>query len=91
MGELTAADFQAGESYRIETANGPVALSLDRVETLSGSPRPGGGFRLEFLGSADRMLAQATYRFDRGAAAWDIFIVPVAREGESFRYEAVFN
>lgn len=77
---------QAG--MRDESAPG-VDLTLDAV-------RPGiesegyAPFSLEFLGDGE--LAQATYALGHGLlGTYEVFLVPIAREGTATRYEAVFN
>jgi hypothetical protein len=87
---LHPTDFAAGTVYDVDASGAAFPLALDKVQQLSGSDREGGAFRLEFLGPADPVLPQATYRFANGDAAHDIFIVPVSRDGGGVRYEAVF-
>jgi Domain of unknown function (DUF6916) len=49
-------------------------------------------FSLEFLGPIDPVLPQAIYHFSHDVlGAHDIFIVPIGRDAEGTRYEAVFN
>ncbi len=68
-----------------------VSLTLRSVHALNDSGRPGGSFRLEFVGPASTYLPQATYSFGEGGAEpVDIFIVPIAAEGDSLVYEAIF-
>lgn len=48
-------------------------------------------FSLEFT-AAGEPLPQATYSLAHDAlGTYDIFLVPLAREGDATRYEAVFN
>jgi len=83
-------DFAAGTVYTVSAGEQALPLALDKAQALSDSGREGGAFRLEFLGPAEPVLAQATYPFRSGDAAHDIFIVPVGREAGGIRYEAVF-
>ena len=64
---------------------------LEKAQGLPRSMREAGAFRLEWLGPADPMLAQATYRFRRGEQSFDMFIVPIGQDSRGTLYEAVFN
>jgi hypothetical protein len=49
-------------------------------------------FRLAFLGPADPLLPQRTYRLEHdGLGALDIFLVPIARDASGTTYEAIFT
>jgi len=49
-------------------------------------------FSLAFRGSAERPLAQGMYRFEHERlGTFDLFIVPIAADRETYTYEAVFN
>ncbi|MFN2412529.1 MAG: hypothetical protein ABR535_05675 [Pyrinomonadaceae bacterium] len=49
-------------------------------------------FSLFFLGRGEPVLPQATYRMEHEQlSSLEIFLVPVSREADGFRYEAVFN
>lgn len=90
---LTLSDFQsaAAATYRTEANGSIVELVLTEIRQIEGSPRAGGGFVLTFRGPRDRFLPQATYRLSGRGLEADIFIVPVAADGPSCFYEAVFN
>lgn len=90
MSSLRFADFVTGAVYDVHAANAIYPLTLDKGQELSDSGREGGSFRLEFLGPTDPVLPQAIYRFVNEDVAHDIFIVPVARNPDGVRYEAVF-
>ena len=92
MRDLTMIDFSEtlGESFEVEAGESRLPLKLDRVEELRASGRPGGSFRLEFLGPLEPVLPQSIYPFERGGERFDIFIVPIAKEAGGMRYEAVF-
>lgn len=63
---------------------------VEVVETRSTSRQQ--QFSVFFLGPLEYRLPQATYRMQHEKMGEiDLFIVPVAREPEGFRYEAVFN
>lgn len=91
MADLTVSDFAAGEDYELPVGDGAVRLVVDRVEPLKHAIRAGGGFRIEFLGPAEPILPQAIYAFRRNGETREIFIVPVAKDADGVRYEAVFN
>ena len=45
-----------------------------------------------FRGSLDQFLPQRMYRTEHeGWESFDLFIVPIRRDGQGFYYEAVFN
>lgn len=49
-------------------------------------------FSLIFSGTAGDRLTQKTYRFmHEKIGSFDLFIVPIAAEGGTIRYQAVFN
>lgn len=50
-------------------------------------------FSLQFLGPAEPYLPQATYAMSNDAIGGphSIFIVPVSRDAQGYRYEAVFT
>lgn len=87
---LRLEDFTTGAAYDVHAADTVHPLTLEKAQQLSDSGREGGSFRLEFLGPADPVLPQAIYRFVKGGAGHDIFIVPVARDAGGVRYEAIF-
>ncbi|MDW5594732.1 hypothetical protein VSS74_10315 [Conexibacter stalactiti] len=74
-----------------------VALSfrLDAATALGdGAPAADGRapFALHFVGPADAPLAQGIVPLEHDALGrLEIFLVPVAREGDTLRYEAVFT
>ena len=91
--ELSLTDFESfvGEPHEIVFADGTLPVVLEKAQGLPRSMREAGAFRLEWLGPADPVLAQATYRFRRGEQLFDMFIVPVGRDKRGTLYEAVFN
>ena len=93
MDGLRLDDFAdaVGRSWQVDSEGTPVSLRLDVAQPLPWAMRAEGGFRLEWVGPSEPLLAQATNRFSRGDAGFDMFIVPVGREADGVRYEAVFN
>lgn len=90
MTMLRLSDFATGVVYDVAAGEAVFPLTLDKAQALSESGREGGSFRLEFVGPDAPVLPQATYRFARGEAEHEIFIVPVAQGADGVRYEAVF-
>lgn len=88
----SCADFsdRIGARFEVEAGGERVGLILETARELPGSPRPAGGFRLEFLGPADPMIGQGVFTFAIEGERYEIFIVPVARDANGTRYEAVF-
>ena len=91
MRDLKLSDFAVGQSYEVEASAGPLPMTLIEAQELQGSPRESGAFRLEFRGPFEPVLEQAIYPVSGPDGARDeIFIVPIAREPDGMRYEAVF-
>ena len=90
--QMTLEDFSGsvGEPYEVELNGATHELRLIEATPLPDSGREGGAFRLEFLGPCDPILEQAIRRFRRGAEEHEIFIVPIARDTQGTRYEAIF-
>ena len=78
------------ESFEVAVGDDRLMLILEAAQEVPGSPRPGGAFRLEFLGPADQVLDQGIYPFEIGEDRFEIFIVPIGRNERGIRYEAVF-
>ena len=84
----TSFDVLLGDSQRVELKLAEVAGYRERPNEEQGMER----FSLFFEGPAEPFLPQATYTLEHermGTHA--IFIVPVARGADGFRYQAVFN
>ena len=90
--ELTIDDFSSRVGKPIETEAGGhrVPLVLEAVQALPSSGRQGGSFRLELLGPLNLVLGQGVFPFEIGRETFGIFIVPLAREPNGVRYEAIF-
>jgi hypothetical protein len=96
LSALTVDDFAAtvDTPYALG-AGGPETIELvlrsatPGVATATGAPRE--PFSLLFVGPADPVLPQATYVLTHATLGeLAIFLVPVGRDAESVRYEAVF-
>ncbi len=90
MTGMTLADFTVGTDYEAQRGGGAWPLTLTAAEALQGSPREGGGFRLEFQGASDVILEQGIYTFTGDGETREIFIGPIARDENATTYEAVF-
>lgn len=94
VAELTAADFEPhiGVDFDVAETAVPLALNLLEVRRLGTALRSGGAFALTFRGPQAEPLPQAIYPLVHpGLGRLDIFIVPVARQNDGMRYEAVFT
>jgi hypothetical protein len=93
MGGLRFEDFsdEIGGIWEVGAGDATVPLHLAAAQALPGAMRAEGGFRLEWKGPAETILPQAIYSFRRDGNGFEMFIVPVARQGESILYEAIFS
>ena len=70
---------------------GLLDLELIDVSGLTETPRQR-TFSILFRGPLERPFSQGTYRIEHSdLGTVDLFLVPVGREGDGMRYEAVFN
>ena len=77
--------------FRITFEAGVIELELIEVVETKATARQQ-QFSLFFRGPLEYFLQQATYRMEHERLGEiDLFIVPVGREADGFRYEAVFN
>lgn len=93
MSELEQSTFEGriGQTFTAQLEDGSaVALELAAV---TGRDTPGArAFALELRGPLDRFLPQRTYVFTHvDLGELPIFVVPVGRDGDGFRYEAIFS
>jgi hypothetical protein len=91
MDDLTVGDFAAGDQFEVEAGGALHVLTVERVEELPRAAREAGAFRLIFTGAPQLILPQAIYSFKGARRSDEIFIVPVAADAGSVRYEAIFN
>ena len=92
MQQLSIDDFTPwlNETCEVVFADGQLPMTLVTAEALEGGVRDGGSFRLEFLGPASPILAQATLAVRRPDFDHEIFMVPIGSDANGTRYEAVF-
>lgn len=75
----------------------PRTLELELVEVKGWTARPEERkemerFSIYFYGPGDILMPQGIYTLEHERmGAFEIFLVPVARDERGFRYEAVFN
>jgi hypothetical protein len=91
--ELKLEEFSGvlGETFTVESEAGPVSFELTAVQPLSLSLYREDAFRLEWTGPREPLLPQAIYRMSRDGEAYEIFLVPIAQDQNTTRYEAIFN
>lgn len=84
----TTFSISLGESRRVELKLVEVVGYESRPDEQQGMER----FSLFFLGPAEPFLPQNTYTMEHEQMGSNpIFIVPIAKTDEGFRYQAVFN
>lgn len=93
MRELRLDEFKGreGESFELVLGEDKVPFTLTRVRTLPDSGRAAGAFVLEWRGPPDPVLPQSIYTLRQGEDVIEMFIVPMAKDSDGARYEAVFN
>jgi hypothetical protein len=89
---LSLDDFSpwVGGAFEVGVAADRLPMTLRAAELLAGGQRDGGGFRLEFLGPSDPVLAQSIMTVAGPNGTHDIFLVPIAQNSDGTRYEAIF-
>lgn len=79
------------ETFDVDIGDSTMAMKLAVAQELPTSLRPGGSFRLEFVGAREPILPQATYPMRCGDETHELFIVAVERAEDGVHYEAIFN
>ncbi|MFA4929022.1 MAG: hypothetical protein WC558_10935 [Patulibacter sp.] len=98
LDKLTIDDLRptVGSAYRIDLGeHGTLELTLLTVEGLSDPPAAGSTrrqpFSIEFRGPLEPQLGQATFGLVHAElGTLPAFLVPVARDPEGLRYQAIF-
>ncbi|HXD31206.1 MAG TPA: hypothetical protein VN643_08820 [Pyrinomonadaceae bacterium] len=97
MATLTEQEFSkhTNTDFRVKLDTPePINLRLVEVKGYAKKDEEHGGmerFSLFFTGPAT-VLPQKTYSLSHDEMGeFELFLVPIAREGEGFRYESVFN
>ena len=93
MRDLVLDDFApaVGEPFALDLGSSSVDLLLEQAQELPKSVRESGSFRLEFRGPVEPMLPQSIYSLSRGGETYELFLVPIGRDGDGTQYEAIFN
>ena len=98
MSELTEKNFaqHVNTKFRVlGAAEEPVELELVEVKGYNAGPNEQDGmerFSLFFRGPAEVPLPQNTYALEHDAmGTHELFMVPISRDQNGFRYEVVFN
>lgn len=92
--QLTKAAFRAAVDTRFRIRVVPEqSVEVELIELREGrSSARQEQFALTFRGPADKFLGQGTFDMAHPSmGTFPLFLVPVAREPDGFRYEAVFN
>ena len=94
---LTEAEFSQhlNSNFQVKFTDGELTLELVEVKGYPSGPNEQGGmerFSVFFAGPGDIKLPQHLYRLaHHRMGEFDIFLVPVSGDENSYRYEAVFN
>lgn len=94
---LTRESFldHVGTTFQVRAGERTLDFKLVEVKALAtaqGEERRRQPFSLFFLGPRDVLVHQQTVSFEHAALGrLGIFLVPVGREAEGYRYEAVFG
>ena len=92
--KLTLEAFQKnlGTEFRVLRPEAkPVTLDLVAVQAGQCTHNQE-QFSVSFSGAADSGLGQGSFRFEHERmGGFDLFLVPVSRDRDQIRYEAVFN
>ncbi len=80
-----------GSTFVVDSESSSLELVLDRLE--DGPSTPGfEQYALHFLGPADPLLAQRSFRLNHEEmGSLDIFLVPIGQVGGRIEYQACFN
>lgn len=83
---------RVGESFVLQDGEHEYGLSLSECRQVGGSEGDRVPFSLTFLGPVDPVLPQRIYAIRHAdLGSFELFIVPVARDGNGTSYEAVFT
>ena len=94
LDELTLATFEplVGDRFAIDGRPEPIALVLESAATTGEWPGGRDPFSLVFRGPPEPLLPQAIYPLrHRDLGVLEIFVVPISREADGLRYEAIFT
>ena len=81
-----------GDAFALTADSGSVELVLASVRALGERPGSRQPFALYFLGPPEPQLPQAIYRLEHAElGVLEIFIVPIGRDADGTRYQAIFT
>lgn len=81
-----------GMFFDIQTSDGAVPLTLNKVEAAGSTGRAGGAFSLLFVAPKGPWLPQATYPVKHPTlGTMEIFLVPIGPLAEGNGYQAIFG
>jgi len=95
--DLTEKEFSqhVGTKFHVKLDQQKIDLHLAEVKGYLSQENEQGGmerFSAFFVGPRDPFLPQKIYDMEHERmGAFEIFLVPIAGDGQSFHYEAVFN
>lgn len=94
--DVSAFTARRGETFVLRRPDGALQdLELVEVCDLGRRVMPGGelsNYSLTFLARASAPLPQAIYHLEHAVLGpMDVFLVPIGRDTEGIRYEAIFN
>jgi hypothetical protein len=94
--DLTEKEFSQHLNTKFKTKIDDQPIDLELVEVKSYLPQENEQVGMErfsvFFDGPDTYLPQRVYSFEHDVMGqFDLFLVPISQNGESFRYEAVFN
>jgi hypothetical protein len=86
---------RVNEGFEVDLGTSAVSMTLVEAAPLPVHPFPGmlrNPFALLFNSTSPVLLPQRTYRMKNATlGAFDMFIVPIARNKDGIVYQAVFN
>jgi hypothetical protein len=93
LDSLTAHDFAPlrNQPFQLAPERGqPIELELVEVDAAEGAG--GRPFSVVFRGPGEPVLPQRIYRIEHATfGSLELFIVPIGRDADGIRYEAVFT
>lgn len=94
---LTEKEFSqhVGTKFHVKADEREIVLELTEVKGYTSQEIEQGGmerFSVFFTGPGDPFLPQKVYRVEhKRMGEFELFLVPIAGDEKSYRYEAVFN
>ena len=93
--QLSTFEPLVGQPFVLRRDIGDATVDLVLAEATAlahGEGRPRTPFSLVFRGPAEPVMPQRIYRVDHEElGALELFLVPIGRDAESVRYEAIFT